>query len=320
MDKNETLKLYDSISKSITYFRLKKDLELIEGVILDNQTTEVKSKWNFVGKASNKMKDNKANKFTEKKIELEKIISKFELENSNSKYDLYFTDKLKKSYDELFKHDKLELCELFFMLSVILDDKYKYEFANETISELSLLLLGEKDAIKDNLDRANQLFSHISNSWGGRLNSRWADPIKEACKNALLYYFTGNKKYLESNNADDALAFHSNMIVYGLLFGKGVIADVKIVEKKENNIYDVSEEDLATILSFYVNMITKARIKAKEEVFNNDLQIFLKSLSNIRYFVENQIYVQKKNPKANYEKLVALNRFDQELIKEFNLI
>ena len=319
MDKKETVKLFDSLEKSITYFRLMNDLRLIEGVIQNNQTTEVKSKWNIIGKASNKMKDSKANKFTEKKLELEKTIAKFERENADYYYKAYDDKKLDKIFNQLFKVDKYDLIKTLFSVYVLLEDDYSYEFDDDTVEELSKMLYGDESTMKENLDRMNKFYSSVASRWLGKVNPEWRTVYKEVCKNALVYFNTDNKKYLESDLDDFQTNKKANMIVYGLLFGLGLIDSVKLVPKDKDHIMDVNYDDLTNVLSVYALLITKARTKAAEKAFNEDLNIFLDMINYLRTVILKELLIGKKDVKLNQEKLALFDNLENQLVKEFDL-
>ena len=319
MDKKETVKLFDSLEKSITYFRLRNDLRLIEGVIQNNQTTEVKSKWDIFGKASNKMKDSKANKFTEKKLELEKVVAKFERENADYYYKLFEDKKMDKVFNQLFKVDKYDLIKTLFSVYVMLDDTYTFEFNTETIEELSQFLYGDKSVMKDNLDRMNQFYSSVASKWLGKVNPEWRSVYREVCKNALVYFNTDNKKYLESDLDDFQTNRKANMIVYGLLFGLGLIDSVKLVPKDRDHIMDINYDDMTNVFAIYALLITKARGKANEKAFNEDLNIFLDMINYLRTVVVKDLLIGKKDVKLNQEKLALFDNLESLLIKEFDL-
>ncbi len=319
MDKKETIKLFESLEQSIAYFRLKNDLSLIEGVIQNNQTTEVKSKWNIFGMASNKMKDSKANKYTEKKIETEEVLEEFKRENADCYYDLYYDKKMKKVFDQLFKVDKYDLIKTLFSVYILLDDKYTYEFNDESIEELSTLLYGEKNVMKNNLDTMNRYYSSIASKFLGKIGTEWKNVYREVCKNALVYFNTDNRKYLESDLEDLKTNKKANLIVYGLLFGLGLIDSVKLVPKDNANIADIDYDDLTNVFATYALLITKARATSPVKTFNEDLNTFLDTINYLRNAILKQLLIAKKDSKLNQDKLSLFKNLENLLIKEFNL-
>ena len=316
MDKNTTIELFNSISKSIKYFRLKNELYLINKVIENNQTTEVKSKINIFGKMSNKIKDSKVTKYTEKKQLFEKAIAKFELDNSKSDYNYYYQGRLNKVVSELFKKDKLGIIKSFYALSIISDNEYDFEFDNESLAEISIILFTDKDKLNDLKNKLNLAYNSISGRMFSAFKIEDNTLLREATKNSLVFIETENKKYLESTISNDTISVTANLLNYGLLFGLGYNLSNKDLDKSFDKFVKISPEDiinLLTVLSFLIE------IAYKTNKHNNDLEdelsLAITKVNNLRALILKQIIVYKTDVKINQEKLKYFNNFDSFLME-----
>lgn len=316
MDKNTTIELFNSVSKSIKYFRLKNELYLINKVIENNQTTEVKSKINIFGKMSNKIKDSKVTKYTEKKQLFEKAIAKFELDNSKSDYNYYYQGRLNKVVSELFKKDKLGIIKSFYALSIISDNEYDFEFDNESLTEISIILFADKDKLNDLKNELNLAYNSISGRMFSAFKIEDNTLLREATKNSLVFIETENKKYLESTISNDTISVTANLLNYGLLFGLGYNLSNKDLDKSFDKFVKISPEDiinLLTVLSFLIE------IAYKSNKHNNDLEdelsLSITKVNNLRALILKQIIVYKTDVKINQEKLKYFNNFDSFLME-----
>lgn len=315
MDKNTTIELFNSISKSITYFRLKNELYQINKVIENNQTKEVKSKINVFGKMSNKLKDSKATKYIEKKEIFEKAIAKFELDNPKINYNLYYQAKLNKEVNELFKKDKLGIIKSFFALSLLVDNNYEFEFDTESLEEISIVLFTDKDKIKELKDMLNTSYNSVS----GRIFSSFKLDdtiiIKEATKNALVFLETENKKYLESEIENDSISVASSLLHYGLLFGLGYNLTNHIANKSFDKFVKISADDTLNLLTIVSLLIKIAYQNKKNLNLDDELALAISTVNGLRGFILKQILVYKTDTKANQEKLKYFNNFDSYLME-----
>ena len=316
MDKNTTIELFNSVSKSIKYFRLENELYLINKVIENNQTTEVKSKINIFGKMSNKLKDSKVTKYTEKKQLFEKAIAKFELDNSKSDYNYYYQGRLNKVVSELFKKDKLGIIKSFYALSIISDNEYDFEFDNESLAEISIILFTDKDKLNDLKNKLNLAYNSISGRMFSAFKIEDNTLLREATKNSLVFIETENKKYLESTISNDTISVTANLLNYGLLFGLGYNLSNKDLDKSFDKFVKISPEDiinLLTVLSFLIE------IAYKTNKHNNDLEdelsLAITKVNNLRALILKQIIVYKTDVRINQEKLKYFNNFDLFLME-----
>ena len=314
MDKLSTVQLFDEVTKSIKYFRLRNDLAEIEKVIIENQTTEVKSKINVFGKMSNMMKDNKANKYSEKKQEVLKEISKFELENPKVNYNLYYQSRLNKCINDLFKKDSLDIIKVFYALAIIFDNDFEYTFNDESLKELSILLFTDKDMIFDIKTKFDEAYNAISGKMFSSFKLNDTTIIKEATKNALVFLETGNKKYLESNALSDSFQVMSSLLNYGLLFGLGVAPTIKLVDKSEDKFVKISVDETIILLTMVSVLIDIAYNSHKSKNFDDELLLTINTANYLRGFVLKQIVINKTDVKVNKEKLDLFNNWDNLLM------
>ena len=138
--------------KSIQYYRLKREKELLER---DKTTAEnnIKdgTKWyNIITNSKNAINNKKSEKKSNQLETVDSFISKFEKENSNYHYNLWFDGTLSNYLDDLYSDDKYGLQKLMLGVSLVLDDSFDYKYEDEQYQEISKALFG-------NLTKMNEI-------------------------------------------------------------------------------------------------------------------------------------------------------------------
>ena len=143
------IKNEEALFKSLLYYRLKRDLAIIEKKMEDNSPKDYTNETNVFKKGfGNTIGNSIKRSFVREQSENKKIaldnLSNFECENGKN-YDKT-PDELKEMIKEVFKDDKNQEAKIMLSLSLALSSEYKIINEKETLEEISSLLfeIGER--------------------------------------------------------------------------------------------------------------------------------------------------------------------------------
>lgn len=303
----------NNIYLSIQYYRLKFELDEFNKVISENQTEEVKSKWNLIGKASNSMKDSKAKKYEEKKTELEKKIAEFEEKNKDFNYNQYFDNTLENSINEEFKEDKYSLAKILFSMLLSLDDSYEYEYKEKELENISKFLFNDSEKIE-------KVNSNLRSHYNGILAS-----LLQSVS------FDNNTKELLNKVLDDSLSCNDiknvkvetnvlSLITFmSLSFGKANIKEIYDANQMDETFIKADSKEIALALALNLVLLSYAKDTIESDAFKSALKDLLLVISSIKQIFYNELFVEKKDSKLNQSKISLFQRYDLELMKVFDL-
>lgn len=326
------------IIKSIQYFRLKREKELLErdkSTAESNIDTEAK-KYNLFAKAKNAINNKKSEKKSNQISDIDSVITKFENKNSDRNYNLWFNNTLSKYINELYSEDKYGLKKIMLGVSIVLDDSHKYIYEDEEYQDISKLLFGNltkmneiKRTIKDNYVAIAS--KNLSSVQKGVLIGLGIGGLVLACTLPVMIAGGAAVSAATTTAGLAAIGFGDMQVgigmaaLFGLIGGTalvgagyGTIKTYNIVDAK-NAFRKLNCDEVALLLSVKALIIEEAKKVMSKDDFKEYFSELLEAIDTLKSDAEYMLFVENNDVKNNKEKIDVFYKWNKRLIKIFDL-
>ena len=326
------------IIKSFQYFRLNRELELLER---DKATAESKvdaeaKKYNVFKQISNKINNKKSDNRSEEISNIQQVIKKFENENSNVNYRLYVDGNIKNSLDELYSNDKYGLQKVMLAVSLVLDNSFKYKYEDEEYEDISKAIFGNltkmneiKKTLKDNYtDIASKSLTNVQK---GILIGLGVGGLVLACALPIAIAGGATVSAAATTSSLAAIGFGDMQLgigmaaLFGLIGGTalvgagyGTIKTANIIEAKQA-FRKLNCDEAALLLAVKALLIKEAKAVMSKDDFKEYLSEMLEVIDTLKSDSEYMLFVENKDVKINKEKVDVFYKWNRKLIKIFDL-
>lgn len=298
--------LLDSVFSEVVYYRLLLEKEYSKEKVDNNQKNENVGKYNVFAKMSNKIKENTQNKYNERIDNINKEIDNLLEKNPKLNKDLT-EDMLAKDLIDFFKNDKNNFLKELFSILIISDETYKYEFNDEELKKLSLLIYNDEKRLNNSFKEFNQITKAISS----RTIEKKDDVIKDALKLIIIRFISeGSLKEISSSKDSKDLSL---LVTYGL--------DSNNLDKDYiMNLYYTMGYDY---ISLSLGIKTYLLVRAKYEISNIDYSAMLSPIIDVLMDISKksckQLLIDNDNIEINKKLMEIIDKVINYLIKEFKL-
>jgi len=304
------------LAELLYYYRLKKDLELTEEKIQNNQLVEINEEQNAIVRFWNKNVENPIRsegikKYTSQKEDIEKSIKAFSDTHNKFDYEEYAKDdKIKDYVDKELKKDKFSLLRANLALLTVLEDG-KFYYVEETKAEISKILYNNVTTVEE---------------LGKKLEKNY---IKICGKSS--FDEIGKKVLIGIGLATAVATLTSGLLVGGALAelvtgsliysamvvgGSALIYKIFDIGKKEllkEEFRKLSADDAGAMLAIKTTLIEEASKVMSKKEFTEYLDSTLKLTSDLRSDTEFMLLVEKENVEQAKEKLKVFNNWTGRL-------
>ena len=304
------------LAELLYYYRLKKDLELTEEKIQNNQLVEINEEQNAIVRFWNKNVENPIRsegikKYTSQKEDIEKSIKAFSDTHNKFDYEEYAKDdKIKDYVDKELKKDKFSLLRANLALLTVLEDG-KFYYVEETKAEISKILYNNVTTVEE---------------LGKKLEKNY---IKICGKSS--FDEIGKKVLIGIGLATAVATLTSGLLVGGALAelvtgsliysamvvgGSALIYKIFDIGKKEllkEEFRKLSADDAGAMLAIKTTLIEEASKVMSKKEFTEYLDSTLKLTSDLRSDTEFMLLVEKENVEQAKEKLKVFNNWTVRL-------
>ncbi len=328
---------------AVNYFRLKKDLSMVEAEMIKNQPFSSDSKKGIISNLWNKKVLNATRKKTTNKLSevKKKILEETEFYKeaaSRDGADISAGENdvvLGKALEEYFADDKYGLRKLYFGIRVILSKDVKFNDRDKTLEEVSSLLFNDRSKLKnieqDLSDNYVAIFKRPMNDIekGIMIGMGIFAAVSVAALPVGLALGASSSAIVTSCLAQLG---HAAEYVIGpgmlkvtsaaaiasvLLLGTGYMTAEIVKACKINNIKKVfrkvSAKDLSMIFAVKATIIQHALKVVSEDSMKEVLDDCLKQINDLRSDAEYMLIVEKINARESREKISVCNRLSQRL-------
>ncbi len=298
--------LLDSVFSEVVYYRLLLENKYSKEKVDNNQKNENVGKYNVFAKMSNKIKENTQNKYNERIDNINKEIDNLLEKNPKLNKDLT-EDMLAKDLIDFFKNDKNNFLKELFSILIISDETYKYEFNDEELKKLSLLIYNDEKRLNNSFKEFNQITKAISS----RTIEKKDDVIKDALKLIIIRFISeGSLKEISSSKDSKDLSL---LVTYGL--------DSNDLDKDYiMNLYYTMGYDY---ISLSLGIKTYLLVRAKYEISNIDYSAMLSPIIDVLMDISKksckQLLIDNDNIEINKKLMEIIDKVINYLIKEFKL-
>ena len=298
--------LLDSVFSEVVYYRLLLENKYSKEKVDNNQKNENVGKYNVFAKMSNKIKENTQNKYNERIDNINKEIDNLLEKNPKLNKDLT-EDMLAKDLIDFFKNDKNNFLKELFSILIISDETYKYEFNDEELKKLSLLIYNDEKRLNNSFKEFNQITKAISS----RTIEKKDDVIKDALKLIIIRFISeGSLKEISSSKDSKDLSL---LVTYGL--------DSNVLDKEYiMNLYYTMGYDY---ISLSLGIKTYLLVRAKYEISNIDYSAMLSPIIDVLMDISKksckQLLIDNDNIEINKKLMEIIDKVINYLIKEFKL-
>jgi hypothetical protein len=298
--------LLDSVFSEVVYYRLLLEKEYSKEKVDNNQKNENVGKYNVFAKMSNKIKENTQNKYNERIDNINKEIDNLLEKNPKLNKDLT-EDMLAKDLIDFFKNDKNNFLKELFSILIISDETYKYEFSDEELKKLSLLIYNDEKRLNNSFKEFNQITKAISS----RTIEKKDDVIIDALKLIIIRFISeGSLKDISSSKDSKDLSL---LVTYGL--------DSNVLDKEYiMNLYYTMGYDY---ISLSLGIKTYLLVRAKYEISNIDYSAMLSPIIDVLMDISKksckQLLIDNDNIEINKKLMEIIDKVINYLIKEFKL-
>lgn len=306
MKLEEGVILLDSVFSEVVYYRLLLENKYSKEKVDNNQKNENVGKYNVFAKMSNKIKENTQNKYNERIDNINKEIDNLLEKNPKLNKDLT-EDMLAKDLIDFFKNDKNNFLKELFSILIISDETYKYEFNDEELKKLSLLIYNDEKRLNNSFKEFNQITKAISS----RTIEKKDDVIKDALKLIIIRFISeGSLKEISSSKDSKDLSL---LVTYGL--------DSNDLDKDYiMNLYYTMGYDY---ISLSLGIKTYLLVRAKYEISNIDYSAMLSPIIDVLMDISKksckQLLIDNDNIEINKKLMEIIDKVINYLIKEFKL-
>lgn len=287
------LMIKHSEKELLTYFqkiRLYKSRELNESNV--NRTNKVNEE-----KATFKETMNNIGRFFERNLKsydkqketIDKSIDEFVSKNK----EVISTDEAKDTINLMFENDKFGLAKLMFAASVILDNEYDYQYVDEGLEEVSVVLYDSKETLKEIKKQLETNFNAVSPK---PLSNFKNETITVAAVASLA-----------------AIMIIPSLIVAAPIVAATVVLDNN--EKIKEEFKKSTPEKGAFYLALQLTYIERVRYALTEDEFKEELDNILKNVNSLKSDVDYYLFVEKESISDNRAKEKAIHQFDNRLMK-----
>lgn len=315
------------ILKSIQYYRLKREKELLE---IEKARAEGKitaeTKWyNLVKKSKNAINRSKSEKKGDLLEKVNDLLVQFEKDNEEYKYNLYFEGKINDYLEKIYDTDKYGLRRLLLGITILQDDLYEYDYEDDEYEMISSL-------VYNNADKLNEIYkglkSYYSSIYGKSFNIDPKGSFKSLGSGGSILlsafpFIVSNDDNISSGlellGINDVKLGFQFTILLSLFNGSDFSGDA-YSRLKQNNISDLlnlvdslSLSDLAFMLTIKALMFDEAVKRMMENDAKTNLIETLDIFNKIRVDIEYKLMVEKQKIKENKAKVEMIN----ELYNEF---
>lgn len=216
-----------------------------------------------------------------------------QLETFSEKHaDIMSEVSLNDTVTSLFEEDKYGLAKLLFATTVILDDEYKYHYAQDGLEEASNILYGDKNAlleIKEQLEANYRAISPTS--------------LSSIQKGILIGVAIAGTI---------VMPIILGAAVAGIVYGGMKMYNISKVKKE---IASLSPEKHALYLAIQCTYIQRIKKTLPVDEFKEQLDSILKNLSTLKSDLDYFLFVENESTKNNKMKVQSFHEFDNRLAK-----
>ncbi|RIA66530.1 hypothetical protein EI71_01579 [Anaeroplasma bactoclasticum] len=324
----------DNLYLSLEYYRLKKDLEIIEERIRDNapiDTNDEKNKLNKVwqDKVVNTIRKKNTNSLSEEKKKYMDQMDLF-LNNNGNGYDKC-EEELVSLVNEFFKNDASGEARIIFGIKLALNSEYKFFDEKTSLEKVSNLLfdnltkLGEvleelkKNYYAINKKKLNEFDKNVWKGLGivlvsslalgpiGTLASTWNKDVKEAL-NELTY--AGEKT---NTIALTVSAATLNIFLIGATAGVIGLSELRKDDVLKKEYRAITPDSLAMRYAIKATIIEEIKKKGDKEVLAKCLDDALTVLDNYRADQEYMMIVEGLDKEIASRKITISNNLVERL-------
>lgn len=336
-------KLEQNVFAGVTYYRLLKDLEIIEGKMAKKEPyssergkTAIENFWNK--KIANPIRKKSTDRLSVVKNGVLSEIDNFKKRCVQEQADLSCAESeevLKAEIDGLFAEDKYGIQKIYFAIRVALVNDVKFVNETETLEKVSELFFGDKHKIPNIYDDLKDNYVAI-----------YKKPISDVEKGVLigmgifcalsvtalplgLAFGAASSPILTSCLAQighsasyvigsglatvTATAAISSLVVFGGTYLGAEIYKEWKTDKVKESFRNISGKDLSLIFAIKATVIQHAKKVVSEENMKLVLDDCLKQINDLRSDAEYMLIVEKLNAGDAKEKISVCNRLTQRL-------
>ena len=326
------------IIKSIQYFKLKREKELLERdkSTADNNVKDGTKWYNVITNTKNVINNKKSEKKSNQLEDIDSAISKFEKDNSEYHYNLWFDNTLSRYIDDLYKEDKYGLQKIMLGISIALDDSRNYLYEDEEYQDISKLLFGNltkmneiKKTLKENY--VGIASKNLSNLQKGVLIGLGVGGLVLACTLPVMIAGGAAVSAATTTAGLAAIGFGDMQVGIGMAALFGLIGGTALVGAgyatiKASNIIDAKKafrklncDEAALLLSVKALLISEAKKVMSKEDFKEYLSELLEAIDTLKSDTEYMLYVENKDINTNKDKIDIFYKWNKRLNKIFDL-
>lgn len=316
----------DKLFLALEYYRLNKDLEIIEDKIKENSPTDnsqEENKFNKFWKDNivNPIKNYKVNNLTDDRKKILDNIDDFkekhgELDKSE--------DELKEMVKNFLKEDNLEARTLI-GLKIALESNYKFHNEKESLAKVSNIVFDDSNRLEEIKEELKKNYYAINrknlneldkNVWKGlgivAAASILGGPIGTAAV-AMNKNVTDNLKDLTNAGKVTGIAALTlsavtlNVFLIGATAGVVGLSELRKDENLKEEFRNVSPDSLAMRFAIKATILEELKKKGEKEVLNQYLDDALQVLDNYRADAEYMLIVEHKEEDAVRRKITICN-------------
>ena len=326
------------IIKSIQYFRLKREKELLER---DKSTAEnnVKdgTKWyNILTNTKNAINNKKSEKKSSQLEEIDSAIAKFENDNSDRHFNLWFDNTLSRYLDDLYIDDKYGLQKIMLGVSIVLDDSHNYLYEDEEYQDISKLLFGNltkmneiKKVLKENY--VSIASKNLTNVQKGVLIGLGIGGLVLACTLPVMIAGGAAVSAATTTAGLAAIGFGDMQVGIGMaalfgLIGGSALVGAGYATIKTKNMLDAKQafrklncDEAALLLSVKALLVEEAKKVMTKDDFKEYFSELLEAIDTLKSDTEYMLFVENNDVKNNKEKIDVFYKWNKRLIKIFDL-
>jgi hypothetical protein len=317
----------EKLYKALEYYRIHKDIELIEERIKDLELKDSNSnKFNkVINNIINPIK--KQDKDSLAKLKNKALDNLEDFNNKNKDIPLMSKEELKESVEEFYKEDTNNEARILMGLKLLLQSEYSFACPNESEEKVS-------DVLFDNLTKLNELKEELKKNyysinkknlkefdksvWKGlgivAAASLLAGPIGTfaATKNKDVKASLDDLAYAGENLGFAAITLSMvtlNVFLIGASAGMYGISELKKDENLKKEYRKISPDSLAMRFAIKATIIEELKKKGDLEVLNVCFDDCLTILDNYRADAEYMMIVEHKDIDIASRKITICNNF-----------
>ena len=261
--------------------------------------------------------DRSAHGYEQKSESIEKALQEFENKNP----EVIDLDTAEGLIESLFKEDKYGLSKLVFASSVIFDDEYDYEYVDEGLKDVSILLYGDEQTLGI---IKKQLFDNF-NAISPKSLSNVQKGVLVGVAAATAVGMISMPVILAATTAAAAISLSSQGVGLGTITLESLLMSAAVTgivyggmslynnEKVKAEFKNLTPEKNALYLALQCTFIQRIKTQLDEDEFKEQLDNILKNISVLKSDLDYYLFVEGESKEANKEKIKSFHKFDSRL-------